>query len=223
MDLGRQPYCPVLALQEHLVAERVAGRVPDTLVLVEHDPVYTMGRRQIPGHITAPAEQLARMGIEVVPTSRGGDVTYHGPGQLVGYPILHLGDIGRGAVWYVTQLEDVLIRTLHDFGIEAGRDAANRGVWVGRRKVAAIGVRITRQVTQHGFALNVAPDMTHYAGIVPCGLRDRGVTSMRLLGVDASLGAVADRLIAHLGVVFDYPVVRSVPSPLPASLGGVGV
>lgn len=204
LDLGRRAYRPVLALQEALVAARVTGAIPDTLLLVEHDPVYTLGRRAQESHILFSTEQRARLGIEVVQTGRGGDVTYHGPGQLVGYPILSLAARGQGAVWYVCRLEQVLIRALAGFGVAAGCDAINRGVWVGAEKIAAIGVRVTRHITMHGFALNVNPAMEHYAGIVPCGIRERGVTALHRqrpdVGMDDVKRAVRDAFVA----VFAY-------------------
>lgn len=204
MDLGRQPYGPVLALQEQLAAERARDVVPDTLILVEHEPVYTLGRRALDENVVASAGELARQGIAVVRTGRGGDVTYHGPGQLVGYPILHLGKRGAGAVWYVGCLEQVIIDTLAALGVSAGKDAANRGVWVGRNKIAAIGVRISRQITQHGFALNVCPDMSHYAGIVPCGLHDRGVTSLHLLRDGVGMEDVKQQVCRDFQRVLGY-------------------
>lgn len=223
MDLGRQPYRPVLALQEQLVDQRVRGAIPDTLILVEHDPVYTMGRRAAEHHIVASPEQLQRLGIEVVHTARGGDVTYHGPGQLVGYPILHLGERGGGVVRYVGQLEQAIIATVAAFGITAGTDAVNRGVWVGRKKLAAIGVRVTRQVSQHGFALNVAPDLTHYAGIVACGLHDRGVTAMCELRGDIAMAAVKEAFVAAFLREFGYVELQRVAEMPGALAPGTGV
>ncbi|MCE9613693.1 MAG: lipoyl(octanoyl) transferase LipB [Lentisphaerae bacterium] len=215
MDLGRQPYRPVLELQERLVAERVRGEIPDTLVLVEHEPVYTMGRRATEEHILATPEQLQRLGIDVVQTGRGGDVTYHGPGQLVGYPILHLGERGGGVVRYVSQLEQAILATLAGLGVTAGTDAINRGVWVGRHKIAAIGVRVTRLVSQHGFALNVNTNLAHYAGIVPCGLHDRGVTSLHLLRDAVTLEAVKAGFVKAFQREFGYDEVRQVTSAMP--------
>jgi len=220
MDLGRQRYAPVHALQEQLVAERGAGSIPDTLVLVEHEPVYSMGRRAKDDNILASVEQRARLGIEVVHTGRGGDVTYHGPGQLVGYPILDLADHGGGAVWYVSHLEETLIRTLAAFGVEAGTDPINRGVWVGREKIAAIGVRISRKITMHGFALNVNPNMQHYDGIVPCGIQGRGVTALHRFRPDLSLADVARQVALMFQTVFGYervewPAARPLPGTPP--------
>ena len=178
-DLGRCPYQPVVDLQERLVSQRRSGDVPDTLLLVEHEPVYTLGRNASDSHVLASADELSRRGAALVRSSRGGDVTYHGPGQIVGYPIVMLRGDGAGPAWYVARLEDVIVRALSEFGVEARGDPSARGVWVGSEKIAAIGVRISSRVTMHGFALNVSTDLEAYGAIVPCGLRDRGVTSLR--------------------------------------------
>ena len=149
-----------------------------------------------------PREELTRRGIEVVRIGRGGDVTYHGPGQLVGYPIIHLGERGKGVLWYVQALEQILVRVMADFGVQADTDRQNRGVWVGDEKIAAIGVRVTRRITMHGFALNVRTDLANYAGIVPCGITDKGVTSLHLLVPDVSMDAVKDVTVQRFREVF---------------------
>lgn len=182
--LGRVEYPDGLALQAALVEERRAGAVGDTLLLLEHPPVITLGvkTRQGPNHIIASGEELAREGVTVHETGRGGDVTYHGPGQLVGYPIFDLKPDRCDVHQYVRDIEEVLIRALREFGITGARVQGLSGVWVGaagrERKIAAIGVRISRWITSHGFALNVATDLHHFRLIVPCGIADRGVTSM---------------------------------------------
>lgn len=205
-DLGADAgYGDVLALQERLHAERVAGVIPDTLLLLEHRPVYTVGRSAGAGHVLLPDEALRAAGIERVETSRGGDVTYHGPGQLVGYPILHLGEAGLRVLEYVGALEEVLLRTAAAYGVSAARDPRNRGVWVGDAKLAAIGIRVSRQVAMHGFALNVATRLEDYGGIVACGLRGVGVTSLsRLTGVAVSVAEVKVRVAAEFRRVFGY-------------------
>jgi len=178
-DLGRNvAYAAATAWQEELLATAVAGgeACHDTLLLLEHAPVYTLGRSANPAHVLATRDP----GIGVVASPRGGDVTYHGPGQLVGYPVVHLRRRGILVLEYLRMLEETLIRTLAAFGIAGNRDARNRGVWVGDAKIAAIGIRVSRGVATHGFALNVDPDMSHFSGIIPCGLADAGVTSMRL-------------------------------------------
>jgi lipoyl(octanoyl) transferase len=203
--LGRVPYADALALQRSLVEDRRAVRIGDTLLLLEHPHVLTLGVRGDGGraHILATADALADRGIEVHETGRGGDITYHGPGQIVGYPIIDLNPGRRDVHRYVRDLETVLIRTLADYGIEAGRVEGLTGVWVRDQKVAAIGVRIARWITSHGFALNVNTQLDHFDLIVPCGIADRGVTSMaRLLGRSVETAEVENRIIEHFGNVF---------------------
>jgi lipoyl(octanoyl) transferase len=203
--LGRVPYGEALALQRELVVERQAGRVGDLLLLVEHPHVLTLGVRGDGGrsHILASADVLASRSVDVFETGRGGDVTYHGPGQLVGYPIIDLNPDRRDVHRYVRDLEDVLIRAAADYGIDAGRVQGLTGVWVGDLKLAAIGVRIARWVTSHGFALNVTTDLDYFNLIVPCGVADRGVTSLAAqLGRDVELTEVEDRVARHFGDVF---------------------
>jgi lipoyl(octanoyl) transferase len=201
--LGRVPYAEGLDLQARLVAERQAGRIADTLLLLEHDPVFTLGRNARPEHVLFPEAELRARGFEVFETGRGGDVTYHGPGQIVGYPILDLAPDRCDVHRYVRDLEEVLIRTCADYGAAAGRVAGMTGAWVGQEKIAAIGVRIARWVTSHGFAFNVGGDLAPFGLIVPCGLRGRGVTSLeRLLGRPVARGEAMDRLAVHMGAVF---------------------
>lgn len=205
-DLGQGAgYSEVLALQEQLHARRAAGEIPDTLLLLEHRPVYTLGRSAEAGHVLYSEDALRQAGIERVETSRGGDVTYHGPGQLVGYPIIHLADAGLRVLEFVDGLEEALVRAVGVFGIAAGRDARNRGVWVGNDKLAALGIRVAHHVTMHGFALNVSTRMEDYRGIVACGLRDAGVTSMsRLLGRPVDMGEVKVQVEGAFRAVFGY-------------------
>ena len=207
-DLGAdQGYADVLALQERAHARRVAGDAPDCLLLLEHRPVYTLGNSADASHILYSDETLREAGIECAATSRGGDVTYHGPGQLVGYPVIHLGEAGLRVVEYVTALEEALIRAAAACGITAGRDARNRGVWVGGCKLAAIGIRVSRQVTMHGFALNVNTRLENYQGIVPCGLRNAGVTSMRqLLGRPVDMQDVKRHVVRAFKETLNYGV-----------------
>jgi lipoate-protein ligase B len=189
---GLVDYGKALQCQEQLHAARVAGCVPDTILLVEHNSVYTLGRNADVSNILLDAAELEQRGIQVHKIGRGGQVTYHGPGQLVGYPIVSVRALG--AAGYVSLLEQVLISVLGDYGIEARTDPINRGVWVGQDKLAAIGVRISRGVAMHGFALNVSPDLGDYAGIVPCGIVGRGVTSMERLMCNVTLDEVSLRL-----------------------------
>jgi lipoyl(octanoyl) transferase len=204
LDLGRRDYRSVYELQEKTVEERRKGLVPDTLYLVEHDPVYTLGTNADDNNIIASEEQLKKLGIDVVQSSRGGDVTYHGPGQIVGYPIIDLGKERSKVLWYVKSLEDTIIMTLAHYGVKGETDKKNRGVWVGRDKIAAIGVRVTRSVTMHGFALNVCADIDHYSGIIACGIRDRGVTSLDRLVADVKIDDVKEKLIESFKKVFSY-------------------
>jgi lipoyl(octanoyl) transferase len=206
---GRVGYARGLELQERLVAERQAGRVEDQLLLLEHDPVFTLGRNARQENVLFPAELLRQRGFEVFESGRGGDVTYHGPGQVVGYPILDLGPDRRDVHRYVRDLEEVMIRACASYGVEAGRVAGLTGAWVGREKVGAIGVRISRWVTSHGFALNVSTDLSAFELIVPCGIRDKGVTSLeRLLGRPVAIAEVMDRLEAAFADVFARVAVR---------------
>jgi lipoyl(octanoyl) transferase len=199
---GTVGYLDAWDLQRRLVARRQADTAGDVLVLLEHPPVYTLGSRADRTHVLLDEAELAVRGIEVVQVDRGGDVTYHGPGQLVGYPVLKLASV-RGVVDYVRALEEVLIRTAAAFGVTAERSSGLTGVWVGDRKLAAIGVRVaSRGVTSHGFALNVTTDLHDFDGIVPCGIPDRGVCSLASLGVDVTVDQVAVAAEAAVADVF---------------------
>jgi lipoate-protein ligase B len=193
-DLGRMAYGPAFDLQRQLVEQRKQGLIPDQFLIVEHPHVVTLGRNARTDNVLASPEVLMRAGIEVCLTDRGGDVTYHGPGQIVGYPILDLRDWKRDVVAYVRTLEQVIIDALAKFGITGGRDEGATGVWVGGAKVAAIGVHLSRWVTSHGFALNLDTDLDYFRYIVPCGLT-KPVTSMSVLGCSASRAAVTDALV----------------------------
>jgi lipoyl(octanoyl) transferase len=217
--LGRTPYADALALQRALVEDRRADQIGDVLLLLEHPPVLTVGVRGDGGrsHILASQEALAARGIEVHETGRGGDVTYHGPGQIVGYPIISLKPDRCDVHGYLRDLEEVLIRVAADFGIDAARVPGLTGVWVGEHKLAAIGVRISRWITSHGFALNVRPNLEDFELIVPCGIADRGVTSLARLGCPATRSDVEDRIVTHFGDVFD----RRLSEPSIARVAGV--
>ena len=203
--LGVVPYAEGLVLQQELVAARKADRIPDQLLLLEHPPVITLGAkvRDDRSHVLASEQALDEVGVELFEAGRGGDVTYHGPGQLVGYPIIDLRpdrcDIHR----YVRDLEEVMITAAAAFGVRADRVRGLTGAWVGQDKLAAIGVRISRWVTSHGFALNVATDLSHFSLIVPCGIQDRGVTSLgRLLGQPPPMSSVEDAVIQAFTATF---------------------
>ncbi len=203
--LGLMPYAEALALQRELVEERRAGRIGDLLLLVEHPHVLTLGVRGDGGrsNILASAEALAERSVDVHETGRGGDITYHGPGQLVGYPIIDLKPDRCDVHRYVRDLEEVLIRVAADYDIQAGRVPGLTGVWVGGSKLAAIGVRIARWITSHGFALNVTTDLEYFKMIVPCGIADRGVTSLAaLLGRPVARAEVEDRVVRRFSDVF---------------------
>jgi len=204
-------YGPAFELQQQLVAQRKQGAIGDQLLLLEHPHVITLGRNGNLENLLAGDDILSRAGISFYPTDRGGDVTYHGPGQLVGYPILDLREWKRDVVGYVRAIEQVLIDTLAEFGIAAGRIPKLTGVWVGERKIAAIGVHISRWVTSHGFALNVNTDLDYFQYIVPCGLT-KPVTSMAQLGVAADLSEVSRSLAACFGRVFDCEMLIETPA-----------
>jgi len=223
INLGLIPYDQALELQHRLVAARKAGLVDDVLLLLEHPPVITLGRRADESHIVAAPELLARLGVSVHRVERGGDVTYHGPGQLVGYPILNLRQHRQDVGWYVHGLEEVLIQTLADFGIQGYRVPGLVGVWVdwqgSQAKVAAIGARIEEWVTYHGFALNVDPDMSHFDLVVPCGIEDKAVVSVhQLLGTRVDMQQVRDRVAVHFAAVFDMALLPTTLAELEATL-----
>ena len=201
--LGRVAYADALAIQRSCVEDRRAGRISDLLLLMEHAHALTVGARGDGGrsHILSTPEALAARGIDVYETGRGGDVTYHGPGQLVGYPIIDLQPDRCDVHRYVRDLEEVLIRVAADFGVVAARVPDLTGVWVGDDKLAAIGVRIARWITSHGFAFNVTTDLSFFDLIVPCGIADRCVTSLARLGCAASIDDVQDRLVARFAEV----------------------
>ena len=209
-ELGRIDYGQALELQQQIATQRKQGTVGDHLLLLEHPHVITLGRNGHVENLLASDEILSRAGISFYPTDRGGDVTYHGPGQLVGYPILDLRDWKRDVGAYVRAVEQSLIDTLAEFGIEAGRISKLTGVWVGDRKIAAIGVHLSRWVTSHGFALNVNTDLSYFQYIVPCGLT-KPVTSMAQLGGRASLAEVSQVFAAHFGRVFECEMLFEAP------------
>jgi len=203
---GLSAYTPTNDWMHRLAAERLAGEIPDTLILLEHGPVYTAGRRWAPEHVRWPRERIEAAGAELHLIDRGGSVTFHGPGQLVAYPVLDLGP-RPDVLAYVRALEDVVIRACADAGVEGlGRNPVNSGVWAGDRKVCAIGIRVMRmRVTLHGFALNCTTDLSWYDAIVPCGLTDEGVTTLSALAgrevtVDQMAPLVASRFADVFGV-----------------------
>jgi len=206
-QLGQVAYPEAMQLQRERVAQRKAGEIPDTLLLLEHPHIYTLGRNAKPEHLLATLEFLRSLGAEVFETDRGGDITYHGPGQLVGYPILDLTQHRRDLGWYMRSLEQVFMGVAAEFGIQAERLAGATGVWVGDAKLVAMGVHVSRWVTSHGFALNVNTDLKYFDWIIPCGLRDKGVTSLeRCLGRAVEMDTVIDRVVGHFSRVFGLTV-----------------
>ncbi|OGP68387.1 MAG: lipoyl(octanoyl) transferase [Deltaproteobacteria bacterium RBG_13_53_10] len=204
-ELGTTEYGEAWNLQKRLRCERLEGRIPDRLVLLEHPPTITIGKSGTLDHVLVSREELARQGISLFFVDRGGDVTYHGPGQLVGYPILNLRERGSDLHSYVHCLEEVILRTLGDFSIEADRDASHPGVWANGEEVAAIGLSVKKWVSMHGFALNVNVDLEHFSFIHPCGLLDTRATSMsKILGRCVPMADVKNRLIFHFCEVFGF-------------------
>lgn len=213
VELGRVPYDRAWQLQKRLVAERRAGEIPDTLVLLEHPPTFTVGRSGSLANVLLDSEARSSVGIELYEVDRGGDATYHGPGQVVGYPIVDLRARGGDVHAYLRSIEELLIRTLADFSLVGERDGHYTGVWVGGAKVAAIGVKVSLGVTSHGFALNVDPDFAHWAGIVPCGIQDRSVSSLaRLLCQCPDDHIVRASLARHAADVLDLEWSHPTPS-----------
>jgi lipoate-protein ligase B len=210
-ELGLVPYAEAWQLQKELERRRKAGEIPDHLLLLEHPHVLTIGRNGRQEHLLVSRERLAQLGIEYFEIDRGGDITYHGPGQIVGYPIIDLKDWKRDVVAYVRGIEETVIRALRRFGIDSWREPGATGVWTSAGKICAIGVHISRWVTTHGFALNWTTDLKYYQYIVPCGL-PRPVASMELLGVRPERGQVHRALIEEFAQVFQY-------DPAPALAG----
>lgn len=202
---GTMEYGVALSLQRSLLTARRSGLIDNVLLILEHPPTYTIGRRLRAGdHLLYGEETLKARGIRVYETDRGGDITCHGPGQLVGYTIFDISEWYHDVYRYLRDLEEVIIRLLDDFGIDARRLEGITGVWAGDGKVAALGIRISRWIAMHGFSVNVNPDLTLYEGIVPCGLADREVTSIeRILGRRISMAEVETSLLRHLDGVFD--------------------
>jgi len=199
MDLGKRPYEEVWNLQKDLQQKRINNEIDDVLILVEHDPVYTLGKNADVNHLL----QSRDRSIDVFNIERGGDITFHGPGQLVGYPILDLANYNKSVSWYMRSLEQLTIEVLKEFGILANRVEGLTGVWVGDEKIAAQGVRLSRWVSMHGFSLNVNPDLSFYDGIIPCGIFNRGVTSIQqLLGTTQKMAKVKSLVINKFNQIF---------------------
>jgi lipoyl(octanoyl) transferase len=204
IDLGRTDFATAFKFQEEIVASRKEDVIEDTLILVEHNPVYSLGRNADPANVIDSTDTLKQRGIELVQTTRGGQVTYHGPGQLVGYPVISLTARNKGVLWYVEHLEKLIIEVLRKFDVESYAGKKDRGVWIENNKIAALGVRVTRHITMHGFALNVNVNLDDYSGIIPCGIKDKGVTSLHLYKPDITLDQVKPVVIETFKEIFDY-------------------
>jgi lipoyl(octanoyl) transferase len=206
-------YLAAWEYQRALVRQRSAGAIGDTLLLLEHPHTYTLGRSTKDGHLLIGPEELAAQGVALVESDRGGDITYHGPGQVVGYPILKLSQHGGDLLRYLRMLEETLIVALAGYGVTSSRIAGLTGVWVGEEKIAAIGVKLSASgVTQHGFALNVAPDLRFFRQIIPCGIADKGVTSLeRVIGAAPLRAEVEQRVALAFGEVFGVNVKHESP------------
>ncbi len=205
-DLGLAEYREAWELQRKLHCQRVEGKISDVLLLLQHPPTLTIGRSGTLDNVLISRERLAQQGLSLFFIDRGGDVTYHGPGQLVGYPILDLRERGKDLHQYVWNLEEVILRTLRAFSIDAGRDESHPGVWVNEEEIAAIGLSLKRWVTMHGFALNVNTNLDYFTFINPCGFSNRRATSIsKILGCTISMKAVRDQLIYHFYHVFGFP------------------
>jgi lipoyl(octanoyl) transferase len=206
LNLGKCDYDKALEIQYKILEKRQNDEIADTLILVEHPPVITIGRNGKESNIIASEEYLKSQGISVFETNRGGDVTYHGPGQIVGYPIVKLNDLGIGVRDFVRGLEEIFIQLLKDkYDIEAGRDTENTGVWVGNEKITAIGLAVKRGVTMHGFAFNVNTILQHFMLIVPCGIVGKGVASVeKLTGGKADFEEMNKEVLQYFCKVFSY-------------------
>jgi len=211
--LGLYDYIKAYTLQKRLVKERAAGKIPDTLLLLSHPPVYTIGRSGSREHILAPDDVLEREGAKVYEVDRGGGITYHGPGQLVGYPILNLRQHGSDLHQLLRMYEEVFIRVLLEYGVEAGRLDRYPGVWVDQDKICAVGIGVSNWVSYHGWAFNINPDMRYFSFITPCGIRDKGVTSLAgLLGRAVPEFEIAAKVGRYFGDVFNLQIEAACPA-----------
>jgi len=210
-DIGRQSYQPVWDYQKKLQQLRIAKKIPDTLILVEHTPVYTIGKNGSDLHIIGNSEYLQSNNIDIVRVDRGGDVTYHGPGQLVGYPIFDLRQHKESVSWYMRNLEEVFIRVLSHWNLKADRNQGYTGVWIADEKIVAFGVRISRWVTMHGFAFNINTNLNHFSGIIPCGIFHCGVTSLaKQLGREIDMQEAKEEVISEFQNVFNFSEIETV-------------
>lgn len=207
VDIGRTKYADAWELQRKVFSARQQHRIGDVILLTEHDHVYTLGKAADENHLLAKNEELSKMRVEVFWIDRGGDITYHGPGQIVGYPILNLNDYYNDIHRYLRELEEVLIRTLAEYAIAGTRESEFTGVWVHDEKIAALGVKVSKWVTMHGFALNVKTDLSYFDRIIPCGIFHKGVTSLQeLLKAEIDLNEVQHKILHHFSHIFNAEI-----------------
>lgn len=204
IDLGKKDYKATWDLQKELQKKRINNAIDDIFILVEHPPVYTLGKNADESNLIATQKYLEKQGISVYNIGRGGDITYHGPGQLVGYPIINIRERGMGVKKYVHSLEEVLIKMLAIYDIQGSRVENMIGVWVGDEKIAAIGIRVSRWVTMHGFALNIKPDLSKFGGIIPCGIQDKGIARMVDLNSNVEWNDVKNEVLINFKQVFGF-------------------
>lgn len=203
VDIGRTKYADAWRLQKEIFSARLDRRIGDVLLLTEHDHVYTLGKGADENHLLANDQELSQKGVDLFHIDRGGDVTYHGPGQIVGYPILDLNQYYNDIHRYLRDIEEMIIRTLADYGVQGGREPEFTGVWVGSEKIAAIGVKVSRWITMHGFAMNVNTDISYFDRIIPCGIFHKGVVSLhQIIGRHSELNEVHGRLSHHFSDIF---------------------
>ena len=204
-DLGLIDYKQAWDLQKEIFDLRLRNEINDTFFLLEHPHTYTLGKVAEKENLISSESQLKELGISVYEIDRGGDITYHGPGQIVGYPIIKLSDWKEDTHQYLRGLEEVIILTCREYGIETERNSKYTGVWIGERKIAAIGIKVSRWITMHGFAFNINTDLSYFGGIIPCGIKDKDVTSLqRELGREINVDEVKEKLIKNFKIVFDY-------------------
>jgi len=209
IDLGLIDYKKAWDLQKEFFVLRYKKLIPDLLLLLEHPHTYTLGRTADTAHLIGSKEYLSENKISVYDIDRGGDITYHGPGQIVGYPIIDLNDWYKDTHKYLRGLEEVIIKTCAEYGITGERDPEHTGVWVGNRKIAAIGIKVSRWITMHGFAFNINSDLSYFGGIIPCGISDKGVTSMlEETGQETNISEVKSKLVRNFKEFFQYDSVK---------------
>ncbi|MBI1938606.1 MAG: lipoyl(octanoyl) transferase LipB [Ignavibacteriales bacterium] len=211
-DLGFIDYKQAWDLQKEIFTQRLRGEIDDTLFLLEHPHTYTLGKVADKENLLSNDDQLKELGISVYEIDRGGDITYHGPGQIVGYPIINLSEWKEDTHEYLRGLEEVIMKTCAEYGLQTERNSKYTGVWIGKRKIAAIGIKVSRWITMHGFAFNISTDLNFFGGIVPCGIRDKDVTSLkRELGKEIDINEVKNKVRENFKIVFGYDEIIEKP------------